>query len=288
MSPNAWLSEFSGPVTATASAISALVLSEQHGGVLGDASDLSDIDSAYQGDLSEMLIGSIHWLARRQHSDGGWSGEVTDHSRPSELIPSMIVRATFQLTGAPAAYPDLSNRLAAFIKQRGGVDWLKHQYGPLHNATLLVRGCSALAEVEDWKQLPAVPLERATFGATSSRVEFWANRQPVLPALVALGIAGYQLHKPFNPVTSWRRMRACRRALDWLAQSQAADGGFNDSVPVTSMVLMSLASVGLTSAPIVRRGVEYLFGQVCRDGSWPGSQQHIGEFERELAGVAVS
>ena len=267
---NDWLDHWNGPVIATATAVGALVLSEQHGGRLGDLDAPADIDSAYQGDLSELIVGSMHWLARRQHTDGGWDGLEDDRSSPSDLLTTMMVRSTFQLTGAPAAYPDLGDRMVDFVKKQGNGDRLKSIYGPLHSATLLARGSLALAEVVDWKQLPAIPVETATSG---SRVEFWDNRQPVLPALVALGIASCAFNRPLNPITNWRRSRSCRGAVEWLADKQAADGSFEGSVPVTSVVLMSLASVGHNTEPIVRRGVEYLFAKVRGDGSW-GAADH--------------
>ncbi|MDA8745889.1 hypothetical protein N9N28_14770 [Rubripirellula amarantea] len=263
-----WLDEWNDPVIATATAVGALVLSEQHGGVLGEIGQPAELDSAYQGDLSELIVGSMHWLARRQHADGGWCSSSADPAATSKLMTSMMVRSAFRLTGAPAAYPELGERMSSFIKRQGGVEQLKAQYGPLRSATLLTCGTSALAEVVDWKQLPAIPIERANFDAASSRVEFWLNRDPVLPAIVALGVASFLLNKPMNPLTHWRRSRAARRAIAWLAERQRDDGSFDHSVPVTSLVLMSLSSVGQTTGPIVRRGVEYLFAEVRCDGSW--------------------
>lgn len=266
-----WFDAWNGPVVATATAVGALVLSEQHGGVLGEIGGPAEIDSAYQGDLSELIVGSMHWLARRQNKDGGWSSIARADGESSDLFTSMIVRATFQLTGIPAAYPDLGDRMIGYVKQQGGAERLKSAFGPFASPTLLASGCSALAEAIDWRQVPAIPIERATFHAKNSRVEFWTDRQPVLPAIIALGVAGYSLHKPYNPLTNWRRSQSCHGAVNWLAQTQGDDGSFAASIPVTSVVLMSLASIGQTTNQMVRRGVEYLFAQVRGDASWPGS-----------------
>lgn len=265
-----WLEEWNGSVIATAAAVGALVLSEQHGGVLGSIDQPADLDCAYHGDLSELIVGSMHWLARRQHRDGGWASYTDCLDEPSQLMTSMMVRSAFRLTGAPAAYPELSERMSAHIQTKGGVAQLKTKHGALHSATLMTRGTSALAGVIDWKQLPAIPIERASFTLQPSRSEFWGDREPELPAIVALGVAAFELHKPLNPFTRWRRARAARRALEWLARVQQNNGSFANSVPVTSLVLMSLASIGKTASPIVRRGVAYLFDEVRGDGSWPG------------------
>jgi hypothetical protein len=255
------------PIAATAMAVSALVLSEQHGGELGEIGESAGIDSAYQGDLSELLVGSMHWLAKRQRIDGGWGSQCEASSR---LDTTLLVRAAFQLTGVPVAYPDLAERMNAYIESHGGAEALKPQRGPASNASLMVRGCLALAEVVDLKHLPTVPIETASFSDISSSSEFWSARGSSLPAVVALGLASCQLHPPRNPLTRWRRTGATHQALDWLAHQQSDDGGFSNSIPVTSLVIMSLASIGKTSTRLVRRGVEFLFSSVDGDGSWPG------------------
>jgi len=256
---------WASPVVATATAVSALVLSEQHSGVLGSIGDLSDIDSAYQGDLSELLVGSTHWLARRQQADGGWSADADE---PSDLPTTMIVRAMFQLTGIPAAYDELNARMCEFIKKRGGLIQLEATYGPTSNLALYVRGCYALAEVIDPNQQAIVPIETASIGHGDSRVAYWAHRGLMQPAIVALGIASHRFRRSLNPISSWRRGRACGRAIHWLMTKQKSNGGFDGSVPATSLVVMSLASVGQTATPVVRRGVEFLFESVQSDGSW--------------------
>lgn len=264
-----WAALSQDPIVATATAVSALILTEQHGGELGNVADSSAIDSAYQGDLSELLVGSLHWLAKKQQPDGGW---IADGHGRSQLPTTMLVRAAFQLTGIPAAYPDLAWQMRHFIDRRGGLEALKAHFGVNSNTTIIVRGCYALAEVVDYKCLPTIPLETAPLFHTSSRTEFWSSRGRALPAIVALGVAGAKLHKPMNPLTNWRRAKAATRALAWLDDQQAPDGSFADSVPTTSLVLISLASVGLTSSRLVRRGVEYLFSTVSEDGHWPGAR----------------
>ena len=40
--------------------------------------DFFEVDRLVQSDLSELIIESLHWLARRQNEDGGWGD--TDRS----------------------------------------------------------------------------------------------------------------------------------------------------------------------------------------------------------------
>lgn len=258
-------------VVATATAVSALVLSEQHSCVLGEIDDSGEFDSAYQGDLSELLVSSTHWLARRQQADGGWSlGEdaLEEAGKASDLPTTMIVRAMFQLTGIPAAYPDLNARMLEFIENQGGMNRLESVCKPTSSLALVVRGCYALAEVIDPAKHPVVPVETASLEQLEMPSDFWSGRGQILPALIAIGIASNYSRRSRNPIVQWRRGRACEQAMKWLAARQDAHGGFDDSLVATNLVVMSLSSVGQTETPVVRNGVEFLFENVKSDGSW--------------------
>jgi squalene-hopene/tetraprenyl-beta-curcumene cyclase len=59
------------------------------------------------------------------------------------------------------------------------------------------------------------------------------------------------------------------KSLAVLARIQPASGGFLEATPLTSFVVMSLASIGRCDHPVTRRGVEFLLESVRKDGSWP-------------------
>ena len=50
------------------------------------------VDEQRECALSELIMGSVRWLARRQNADGGWGD--TDKS-PSNIATTMLVRAAF-------------------------------------------------------------------------------------------------------------------------------------------------------------------------------------------------
>ena len=56
----------------------------------------------------------------------------------------------------------------------------------------------------------------------------------------------------------WFRAAARKRTLGVLSDMQPASGGFLEATPLTSFVVMSLASIGLEEHPVVRRGIELL------------------------------
>jgi squalene-hopene/tetraprenyl-beta-curcumene cyclase len=266
-----WQREWDSPIVATAMAVSALVSSEQHGSQLG-TDEHPPSDSAYQGDLSELLIGSLHWLAQRQLPLGGWSAMGDDRHN---LATTMLVRATFALTGLPVAYPTLAERMQGFIDLHGAIDGVKARYGPQSVATRIIYGTWSLADLIDWNRWTALPIETFVADGTPSRTQTWQVADDMLAPLLALGVASFKLHRPFNPLTSWRRGHAAPRVLAYLQATQNPSGSFADSVAATSVVVMSLAGAGLTNSPVVRRGVEYLFESVGSDGSWSGKSTAV-------------
>ena len=50
---------------------------------------------------------------------------------------------------------------------------------------------------------------------------------------------------------------------------QPASGGFLEATPLTSFVVMSLASIGQGRHPVMRRGISFLTASARADGSWP-------------------
>ena len=90
-----------------------------------------------------------------------------------------------------------------------------------------------------------------------------------LPALVAIGQARFFHRGPWNPaVWLWRRL-SVGPSLRVLGGMQPPSGGFLEAVPLTSFVVMSLASTGQADHAVVRHGVSFLLSSVREDGSWP-------------------
>ncbi|HVT26956.1 MAG TPA: hypothetical protein VHE81_02950, partial [Lacipirellulaceae bacterium] len=71
-----WSGEVGSSPFATAAAVSALVAAHQRDShralQAATAGDGQAIEQVVQGDLSELLLESVNWLARHQNPDGGW------------------------------------------------------------------------------------------------------------------------------------------------------------------------------------------------------------------------
>lgn len=257
-----WIGQLSSSALSTATAISALAIVERHAPTAAGRI----VDEPRECALSELIMTSLRWLARHQNSDGGWGD--TDKSL-SNIATTMLVRAAFALTCVPAEFPGLLERADAYIAAQGGVRALKRRYGKDKTFAVPILTNCAIAGLVDWSQVPALPFELACFPQRA-----WKSlRLPVvsyaMPALVAIGQARYYHRKPGNPLARLVRGMTLEKSLAVIANMQPESGGFLEATPLTSFVVMSLASSGRADHPIVKRGVQFLLDSVRNDGSWP-------------------
>ena len=257
-----WIGCPSSSALSTATAISALAIVERHAPTIAGRI----VDEQRECALSELIMGSLRWLAKRQNADGAWGD--TDKS-PSNIAATLAVRAAFALTCVPANHPGLLERADAYIAAQGGVRTLKRRYGKEKTLVAPILANCALAGLVDWSQVPALPFELACLP-----VRYWRlARLPIasfgIPMLVAIGQARYVHRRPANPLAALLRRAALDKSLAIVDAMQPESGGFLEAVPWTSFVVMSLTSIGRAEHPIVRRGVEFLLSTVRSDGSWP-------------------
>jgi len=263
-----WVGKLSSSALSTATAVSALSLVERHADVDRDGGPAakSAIDSVRLEIMSGLICNGLQWLAEHQNEDGGWGD--TDKST-SNIATTMLVRAAFHLTAVPAKHADLLQRAETYIKEEDGIAGLRRRFGKDKTFAVPILNNCALAELVPWSEVSPLPFELACFSQKTYR----HLRLPVvsyaIPALVAVGQARYWHRKPLNPITRVVRYFARSPSLRTLEKTQPESGGYLEAAPLTSFVVMSLASMNLTAHPVVRRGVEFLLDSVREDGSWP-------------------
>lgn len=271
-SPNgSWEGELSSSPLAAATAISALVLAEQssssHGlPAFNPDEKPSHFDEIYRNDLSELLVQSLKWLAGQQNKDGGWGD--TDQCT-SNVATTLLVLAAFRLTGVPAKYQGLLERAEAYVAKLGGLTALKDRYENEKSFVASILTNCALADSLEWRKVPTLPFELALLPASLQGYAMRNYLSYSLPMFLAAGLAKFHHCPPGNPFVAKLRERAKAQSLALLAQLQPQSGGFFESTPLTSFVVMSLASIGHAEHSIVRRGNEFLLTSLRADGSWP-------------------
>jgi squalene-hopene/tetraprenyl-beta-curcumene cyclase len=264
-----WVGELASSPLATATAVSALTLAHavrpDERGSNASAADRLNADHLVHGDLSELIVESLHWLAQHQNADGGWGD--TDRDR-SNVIATMLVCSAFHLTCVPAKYDGLLERAEEYIESQGGVAALKRRCGKDKTMLAPALANSALAGLLPWRQVPALPFELVCLPHHwRPRLRF-SVASCALPGLAAIGQLKFHFDPPSNPLTRLARFAARRSSLAAIAQMQPESGGFLEATPLTSFVVMSLSAMGLADDPVVIRGIEFLLASVRSDASW--------------------
>lgn len=258
-----WIGQLSTSALSTATAVSALAVVERHDATTPTGHFVSEMRESF---LSELIVGGINWLAEHQNEDGGWGDTDKSHSN---IATTMLAVAAFHLTGVPVKYADSLQRAEQYIAANGGVKGLRRRYGKDKTFAVPILTNYALAELIPWRKVPQLPFELACFPQSWFRFLRLPVVSYAIPALVAIGQCRFVHRPPVNPIMRAIRRRCTEKSLAVIHQMQPASGGYLEAIPLTSFVVMSLASSGRVQHPVVQSGLEFIVESVLEDGSWP-------------------
>jgi squalene-hopene/tetraprenyl-beta-curcumene cyclase len=248
-----WVGQLSSSALSTATAISALSLVQRNTG-------------ATDAGTSRLVAGGVRWLVAEQNADGGWGD--TDQSL-SNIATTMLSIAALSLAGAAPDHAAALERAEQYVTRQGGVPALRRRYGRDKTFAAPILANCALAGQVSWAEVPPLPFELACLPTGMWK----AVRMPVvsyaIPALVAIGQARYHHRPPRNPVVWLVRRLSLAPSLRVIESQQPASGGYLEAVPLTSFVVMSLASIGQSRHAVAVSGTRFLVESVRADGSWP-------------------
>jgi len=224
-----------------------------------------------------LIQGGLRWLADQQNSDGGW-GDTTKSF--SNISTTMLVRAALRLTGAEKAVPLVVEKVEEYLSLKAGqqpeqrAEAIRRRYGTDRTFSVPILMSCALAGLVPWNEVPRLPFEAAALPQSWYRFARLPVVSYALPALIAIGHCIHHHRGTWNPVTRFLRWLTRGRTLRVLRRIQPTTGGYLEATPLTSFVVMALASIPTCSDhPQVREvltdGVRFLVQSARSDGSWP-------------------
>jgi squalene-hopene/tetraprenyl-beta-curcumene cyclase len=249
-----WVGELSSSALSTATAVSALSIAARHG------------DAATRTQYESLIAAGLQWIFARQNPDGGWGD--TDKSL-SNISTTMLVRAAAHLAGRADEFAVPLRRAEEYIAAQGDIPGLRKRYGRDKTFAVPILTNCALAGLVPWREVSPLPFEAACLPQSWYRFARLPVVSYAIPALVAIGQAKYFHDKPWNPIARGVRALSINRSLSVLQKMQPASGGFLEATPLTSFVVMSLASIGRHDHPVTQLGLKFLIDSVRPDGSWP-------------------
>ena len=226
-----------------------------------------------------LIAGGLRWLMATQNADGGWGDTTRSKSNISTtaLCWAAFVKCALVMLGQDpacgAALKEAIFRAERWLRPNDSLpERIAARYGKDRTFSvpiLMTLALSGRLGADGWRLIPKLPFELAAMSH-----KFWgALRLPVvsyaLPALIAIGQAIHHHAPTRNPLTRLLRALSRKKTLRVLETLQPPNGGFLEATPLTSFVTMALASMGLGSHVVARKGAEFLTSSVRADGSWP-------------------
>jgi len=266
-----WVGELSSSALATATAVSTLAVVRGHVGWDQAAGTDAQRWSSAAGppreslemvgrrelrslvppyDLDELISRGVAYLVTQQNEDGGFGDTDLSHSN---IATTMLVVAALHLAGAADENAALLACANAYIDSKGRMQGLRERYGIDKTFAVPIMTNLALAGLAEWREIDPLPFELACVPQSLYRFVGMPVVSYAIPALVAIGQARYFHAPPRNPITRLIRRLSITRSLKVLRRMQPDSGGYLEATPLTSFVVMSLASRSPRLRPGTRR-----------------------------------
>lgn len=258
-----WKGQLSSSALATATAIGALSLTCDDGGVDSD-------------EHKQLIEGGLKWLCENVNDDGGWGDTPVSESNISTTV---LCWAAFGMAGADERYSDIVDGTEKWLVNAAGglspgllTEAIYRRYGDDRTfAVPILTMCAIAGRLGDdpWDMIVPLPFELAVFPHGLYKFLNLSVVSYALAALIAIGHAHFHNRNPSNRFIAFMRKVARGRTLKKLANIQPDNGGFLEAITLTSFVVMSLAASGQKNHVVTAKGIDFVRLTVRPDGSWP-------------------
>ncbi|MEY4567358.1 MAG: Squalene--hopene cyclase [Planctomycetota bacterium] len=265
-----WSGQLSTSALSTATAISALsIVTKSLSQYLQPAERSLDFEVQTR-QYRNLIQRGATWLLDHQNTDGGFGDTDRSHSN---IATTLLVLAAWKLADfdqiAGEKCQGATKRAWEYVEQQGKWAGLKRRYGKDKTFVVPILTNCALAGLVPWNQVAALPFEMAALPQSWYRFVRLPVVSYAIPALVAIGQAKFFHDRPRNPMIRYIRSLAIEPSRKVLQKMQPHSGGYLEAVPLTSFVLMSLASIGCHQHAVAKKAIQFILDSVLEDGSWP-------------------
>lgn len=220
----------------------------------------------------------LAWLLKHQNKDGGWGDTVLSFSN---ISTTMLCRAVLQVHSEYPGIAEATARCDAWLNPFGDspeklAEAIRKRYGKDRTFSVPILMMCALAGLVPWNEVPRLPFEMAALPQSWYRFVRLPVVSYALPALIAIGQVVHRHRSKWNPFTAIPRAVCKGITLRVLERMQPSSGGYLEATPLTSFVVMSLATVesadGLADPAgkrVIESGLRFIRESQQSDGSWP-------------------
>jgi squalene-hopene/tetraprenyl-beta-curcumene cyclase len=224
----------------------------------------------------QLITGGLRWLADHQNPDGGWGDTVKSLSN---ISTTMLCRAALELASGGRESREAITKVEAYLVKHAGsapaerAEAIRRRYGKDRTFSVPILMSCALAGLVPWREVPRLPFELACLPQSWYRFARLPVVSYALPALIAIGQCVHHHRTSWNPVRNVVRRLARSLSLKVLRRIQPTSGGYLEATPLTSFVVMALATSSQRqqgpAAAVIDASVHFLVNSVRPDGSWP-------------------
>lgn len=248
-----WVGELSTSALSTATAMSAMALMLRH-------------RATTEEQVGAPIETGLQWLMDHVNEDGGWGDTTKSYTN---IATTMLAIAAIRISGRAEKLSSLVENAEAAVDRLGRLDGLRARYGKDKTFAVPILTNCALADSCEWDAISPLPFELACLPQSWYRFAQMPVVSYAIPALVAIGQARH-FHQPSRwPWMRWMRNLAVEPSLRVLSRMQPSSGGYLEAVPLTSFVVMSLASIGRGEHSVAQNGLRFILDSLRDDGSWP-------------------
>ena len=252
---NHWTGVLSSSALATAIAIVALQLVDR---------------AAHQ----DRVAAGRHWLFATQHGDGGWGDGIIDESN---INATSLAIGALLFTQPADPEPDAMDCLRS-ARERLAVFGGWEAVSDPAQCTLSgpCRTVAALAGILDWRRIKRLRPEVVLLPQGVRR-----TISTTFPAYLSIAtLHASMAPHPLNALPSFERVK--RRCIAWLARAQGANGSFEESAFLSSVIIGCWTAAGYSELPWLQPALHFVLESQRADGGWP-IDRDLETFDTDLA-----